>query len=54
MAGIRRRKSSTLASRSVVSVLLTEVGDLSLHPQGRPCGRPPVAATLGRASDRSA
>jgi hypothetical protein len=48
VAGIRRRKSSTLASRSVVSVLLTEVGDLSLHPQGRPCGRPPAAAVLGR------
>ena len=34
------------ASRSVVSVLLRELGDFSSHPQGRPCGpatarRPP-------------
>jgi len=36
------------ASRSVVSVLLRELGDFSLHPQGRPCGRPPLAAVLGR------
>jgi hypothetical protein len=36
------------ASRSVVSVLLRELGDFSLHPQGRPCGRPPAAAVLGR------
>ena len=28
------------AFRSVVSVLLRELGDFSLHPQGRPCGRP--------------
>ena len=34
------------ASRSVVSVLLRELGDLSSHPQGRPCGRPPPAAVL--------
>jgi hypothetical protein len=27
------------ASRSVVSTLLRELGDVSLHPQGRPCGR---------------
>ena len=26
-------------SRSVVSVLLRELGDFSLHPQGWPCGR---------------
>jgi hypothetical protein len=37
------------ASRSVVSVLLRELGDFSLHPQGRPCGRPPQAAALGPA-----
>jgi hypothetical protein len=36
------------ASRSVVSMLLRELGDFSLHPQGRPCGRPPPAAVLGR------
>jgi hypothetical protein len=37
-----------LAFRSVVSVLLRALGDFSLHPQGRPCGRPPAAAVLGR------
>jgi hypothetical protein len=37
------------ASRSVVSVLLRELGDFSLHPQGRPCGRPPPAAVLAPA-----
>jgi hypothetical protein len=37
-----------LASRSVVSVLLRALGDFSLHPQGRPCGRPPAAAVPGR------
>jgi hypothetical protein len=37
-----------LAFRSVVSVLLRELGDFSLHPQGRLCGRPPPAAVLGR------
>ena len=33
------------ASRTVVSVLLRELGDFSLHPQGRPAGglRPPSA-----------
>jgi hypothetical protein len=36
------------AFRSVVSMLLRELGDFSLHPQGRPCGRPPAAAVLGR------
>jgi hypothetical protein len=36
------------ASRSVVAVPLRELGDFSLHPQGRPCGRPPAAAVLGR------
>jgi hypothetical protein len=36
------------ASRSVVSMLLRVLGDFSLHPQGRPCGRPPAAAVLGR------
>jgi hypothetical protein len=37
-----------LASRSVVAVLVRALGDFSLHPQGRPCGRPPAAAVLGR------
>jgi hypothetical protein len=40
------------ASRSVVSVLLRELGDFSLHPQGRPAGgrlrRPSSAAEPGR------
>jgi hypothetical protein len=36
------------AFRFVVSVLLRALGDFSLHPQGRPCGRPPAAAVLGR------
>jgi hypothetical protein len=31
-----------------VSVLLRGLGDFSIHPQGRPCGRPPPAAVLGR------
>ena len=35
------------ASRSVVSVLVRELGDFSLHPQGRPCGRPPAALRPG-------
>ena len=39
-------------SRSVVSVLLRALGDFSLHPQGRPCGRPPAAAVLGRQHPR--
>jgi Single-strand binding protein family len=34
--------------RSVVSVLLRALGDVSPHPQGRPCGWPPAAAVLGR------
>jgi hypothetical protein len=38
------------AFRSVVSVLVRALGDFSLHPQGRPCGRPPAAAVLGRHS----
>src|SRR5215203_338037 len=42
------RGRSMLAFRSVVSVLLRALGDFSLHPQGRPCGRPPAAAVLGR------
>jgi hypothetical protein len=37
------------ASRSVVSVLLRALGEVSLHPQGRPCGRPPPAAVLAPA-----
>jgi hypothetical protein len=38
------------ASRSIVTVLLRELlGDFSLHPQGRPCGRPPAAAVLAPA-----
>jgi hypothetical protein len=36
-----------LAFRSVVSVLLRALGDFSLHPQGRPCGRPPAALRPG-------
>jgi hypothetical protein len=39
--------SSMPASRSVVSVLLRGLGDFSLHPQGRPCGRPPAALRPG-------
>jgi hypothetical protein len=35
------------ASRSVVSVLLRALGDFSLYPQGRPCGRPPAAVRPG-------
>ena len=35
------------ASRSVVSVLSRALGDVSLHPQGRPCGRPPAALRPG-------
>jgi len=38
------------AFRSVVSVLLRALGDFSLHPQGRPCGRPPAAAVLAPAA----
>ena len=33
--------------RPVVSVLLRALGDFSLHPQGRPCGRPPAALRPG-------
>jgi hypothetical protein len=40
------------ASRSVMSVLLRALGDFSLHPQGRPCGRPPSAAVLAPAAPR--
>jgi hypothetical protein len=36
------------ASRSVVSVLLRELGDFSSHPQGRPAGGRLPAAVLGR------
>jgi hypothetical protein len=36
-----------VAFRSVVSVLLWALGDVSLHPQGRPCGRPPAALRPG-------
>ena len=32
----------------VVAVLVRALGDFSLHPQGRPCGRPTAAAVLGR------
>ena len=35
------------AFRSVVSVLLRSLGDSSLHPQGRPCGRPEAARRPG-------
>jgi hypothetical protein len=35
------------AFRSLVSVLLRALGDFSLHPQGRPCGRPPAALRPG-------
>jgi hypothetical protein len=41
-----------IAFRSVVSVLLRALGDFSLHPQGRPCGRPPPAAVLAPATTR--
>ena len=34
------------ASRSVVSMLLRELGGVSLHPQGRPCGWPASAGAL--------
>jgi hypothetical protein len=40
------------AFRSVVSVLVRSLGDSSLLPQGRPCGRPPAAAVLGRQAQR--
>ena len=38
--------------RSVVSVLLRDLGDFSLHPQGRPAGglRPPSAGGVTLAS----
>ena len=39
--------SSMPASRSVVSVLLRGLGDFSIHPQGRPCGRPAAALRPG-------
>jgi hypothetical protein len=35
------------AFRSVVAVLLRALGDFSLHPQGRPCGRPAAALRPG-------
>jgi hypothetical protein len=40
------------ASRSVVSVLLRELGDFLYPSQGRPCGRPPAAAVLAPATTR--
>jgi hypothetical protein len=33
--------------RSVVSMQLRALGDFSLHPQDRPCGRPPAALRPG-------
>jgi len=33
-------------------MLLRELGDISLHPQGRPCGPPPTAAVLAPAATR--
>jgi hypothetical protein len=36
-----------LAFRTVVSMLLRELGDFSLHSQGRPYGRPPAALRPG-------
>jgi hypothetical protein len=39
----RRDWSMPVPARAV-----RELGDFSLHPQGRPCGRPPAAAVLGR------
>jgi hypothetical protein len=36
-----------LAFRSVGSVLLRALGDFSLHPQSRPCGRPAAALRPG-------
>jgi hypothetical protein len=38
------------ASRSVVSVLLRELGDFSLHPQGRPCAGSDTTVTGAPAS----
>jgi hypothetical protein len=43
----RAGREACSAFRSVVSVLLRELGDFSLHPQGRPCGRPPAALRPG-------
>jgi hypothetical protein len=37
----------SMAFRSVVSVLLRELGDFSLHPQGRAGGRPEAARRAG-------
>src|SRR5215211_428535 len=47
-ATVRDAGEACRVFRSVVSVLLRALGDVSLHPQGRPCGRPPAAAVLGR------
>ena len=47
MGGTLVGESSMPAFRSVVSMLLRELGDFSLHPQGRPCGRPPAALRPG-------
>ena len=43
----RAGREACSAFRSVVSVLLSELGDVSLHPQGRPCGRLPAALRPG-------
>jgi hypothetical protein len=43
----RAGREACSAFRSVVSMLLRELGDFSLHPQGRPCGRPPAALRPG-------
>src|SRR5215203_6930278 len=43
----RAGREACSAFRSVVSMLLRELGDFSLYPQGRPCVRPPAAAVLG-------
>jgi hypothetical protein len=40
--------SAALCGPAVEGALVREPGDVSLHPQGRPCGRPPAAAILGR------
>jgi hypothetical protein len=46
-ATVRDVRRSMPAFRSLVSVLMRELGDFSPHPQGRPCGRPPAALRPG-------
>jgi hypothetical protein len=47
-ATVRDASEACWRSAPLVSMLLRELGDFSLHSQGRPCGRPPAAAVLGR------